>query len=156
MASPAQKESTQKVLCKFGKTCTYFPRCRSHHNFENSPDCKKITDGQCTYPGFCKYVHPEGCIFNKSQGKPPGKFEGKPPGKFEGKPPGKFEGKPPGKFEGKPPGKFEGKPPGKFEGKPPGKDFKKVSQLSDEERMEMRLLELQLKAMRGSSSANTK
>jgi hypothetical protein len=124
MASPAQKESTQKVLCKFGKTCTYFPRCRSHHNFENSPDCKKITDGQCTYPGFCKYVHPEGCIFNKSQGKPPGKFEGKPPGKFEGK--------------------------------PPGKDFKKVSQLSDEERMEMRLLELQLKAMRGSSSANTK
>ena len=132
MASPAQKESTQKVLCKFGKTCTYFPRCRSHHNFENSPDCKKITDGQCTYPGFCKYVHPEGCIFNKSQGKPPGKFEGKPPGKFEGK------------------------PPGKFEGKPPGKDFKKVSQLSDEERMEMRLLELQLKAMRGSSSANTK
>jgi hypothetical protein len=140
MASPAQKESTQKVLCKFGKTCTYFPRCRSHHNFENSPDCKKITDGQCTYPGFCKYVHPEGCIFNKSQGKPPGKFEGKPPGKFEGKPPGKFEGK----------------PPGKFEGKPPGKDFKKVSQLSDEERMEMRLLELQLKAMRGSSSANTK
>jgi len=139
MASPAQKESTQKVLCKFGKTCTYFPRCRSHHNFENSPDCKKITDGQCTYPGFCKYVHPEGCIFNKSQGKPPGKFEGKPPGKFEGKPPGKFEGK----------------PPGKFEGKPPGKDFKKVSQLSDEERMEMRLLELQLKAMRGSSS-NTK
>ena len=115
MASPAQKESTQKVLCKFGKTCTYFPRCRSHHNFENSPDCKKITDGQCTYPGFCKYVHPEGCIFNK----------------------------------------FEGKPSGKFEGKPPGKDFKKVSQLSDEERMEMRLLELQLKAMRGSSS-NTK
>ena len=139
MASPAQKESTQKVLCKFGKTCTYFPRCRSHHNFENSPDCKKITDGQCTYPGFCKYVHPEGCIFNK----------------FEGKPPGKFEGKPPGKFEFKPPGKFEGKPSGKFEGKPPGKDFKKVSQLSDEERMEMRLLELQLKAMRGSSS-NTK
>ena len=132
MASPAQKESTQKVLCKFGKTCTYFPRCRSHHNFENSPDCKKITDGQCTYPGFCKYVHPESCIFKKSQGKPPGKFEGKAPGKFEGK------------------------PPGKFEGKPPGKDFKKVSQLSDEERMEMRLLELQLKAMRGSSSANTK
>ena len=100
MASSAQKEPTKNLeLCKFGIQCRFYPHCHSHHDFTNTPACKKIVDGKCTFSGICKYAHPKNCIFNKSEGKTEG--------------------------------------------------------LSDEERMEMRLLELQLKAMRAASAKRT-
>jgi hypothetical protein len=164
MASSAQKESTKNLdLCKFGIKCRFYPHCHSHHDFTNTPPCNKIVDGKCTFSGICKYAHPKNCIFNKSEVKPAGKSEGKsevkPVSKSEVKTSSKSEGKsevkPAGKTEVKPSSKSEGKsevkPAGKSEGKPAGKDSKKVLGLSDEERMEMRLLELQLKAMRASA-----
>ena len=154
MASSAQKEPTKNLdLCKFGIQCRFYPHCHSHHDFTNTPACKKIVDGKCTFSGICKYAHPKNCIFNKSEGKSEVKPAGKSEGKSEVKPAGKSEVKPAGKSEGK----SEVKPAGKSEvkpaGKPEGKDSKKVVGLSDEERMEMRLLELQLKAMRASANA---
>jgi hypothetical protein len=170
MASQAQKESTKKLdLCKFGIKCRFYPHCHSHHDFTNTPPCNQIVDGKCGFSGICKYAHPKNCIFNKSEvkpadksevkpagkseGKPAGKSEVKPAAKTEVKPAGKTEVKPAGKTEVKPAGKSEGKPAGKPAGKTEGKDSKKVLGLSDEERMEMRLLELQLKAMRASAKS---
>lgn len=138
MASSAQKESSTKNLdlCKFGVDCTRRATCR----FTHGPPlpCIKIVDGSCTYPGKCKYAHPKGCHFNKAAGKSEGKSEVKPEGKSAGNPKGKPEGKTEVKTEVKP----ESNPKGKTKCKPEGKS--EVVELSDEERMEMQLLETKM------------
>ena len=147
--------------CTFSGICKYaHPKTCIFNKSEVKPAGKSEVKSEVKLASKSE-DKPESNPKNKPAGKSEGKSEVKPADKSEGKsevkPASKSEVKPAGKTEGKPAGKSEVKPAGKSEVKPAGKPAGKseVVGLSDEERMEMRLLELKLKAMRAASAKRT-